>query len=102
MIKSRSFMVFGYGPASAWGQKYPIHGEYVSVWFQYGTIGLFLVLGYIAQTARFLIKSRNLVYLAAFLIICLDMVANFSAEVATTACMMVVICGLIERKRLYG
>ncbi len=102
LLKSWSFMVFGYGPAAAWGQKYPLHGEYISVWFQYGLIGLGLMLGYIAQTFRYLVKADHLVYLTAFLIICLDMVGNFSAEVATTACMMVVICGLIERKRLNG
>jgi hypothetical protein len=99
LIKSWVFMVFGFGPAAFWGREYAIHGEYMSVWFQYGLIGLFLMLGYIITTGRYLWKKKSLVLLTSFLIICLDMVGNFPAEIASTAFMMIIVCGLIERER---
>jgi hypothetical protein len=95
-------VVLGFGPASAWGRDYPIHGQYFSVWFQFGIIGLGLMLGYIYTTYRFLSKEKHLILLTSFVIICLDMIANFPGQIAPTAFLMVVIGGLIERKRLNG
>ena len=40
-----------------------------------------------------------LVLLTSFLIICLDMIGNFPAEIASTAFMIIIVCGLIERER---
>ncbi|HSW65033.1 MAG TPA: hypothetical protein VLH56_17240 [Dissulfurispiraceae bacterium] len=102
LLSSWPAMIFGFGPAAAWGREYPIHGQYVSVWFQYGLIGLTLMLGYICSTIWFLNKGKHVILLTAVIIICLDMVANFPAEIATTSFMMLVICGLIERERLRG
>jgi len=102
LLHSWNLMVFGFGPAAAWGRNYPIHGQYISVWFHYGLVGLFFMLGYIVTTWRYLAKKKELALLTAFLIMCLDMVGNFPAGIATTAFMMIVICGLIERKRING
>jgi hypothetical protein len=100
LLTSWKTMVFGFGPAAAWGREYPIHGQYISVWFQYGLIGLAIVMGYIYTTFRFLDKGKHLILLTAVVIICLDMVANFPAEIATTSFMILIICGLIERERI--
>lgn len=100
LLKSWNFMIFGYGPAASWGREYPIHCEYISVWYQFGLIGLTLMLGYIYTTTRFLFKAKNLILLTALLILCLDMIGNFPLEIATTGFMALIIGGLIERERL--
>jgi len=100
LITSWALMVFGFGPGAFWGREYSMHGEYMSVWFQFGLIGLGLMAGYIYTTFRFLDKQKSLLLLTSFVIICLDMIGNFPVEIATTAFLIIIICGLIERERL--
>ena len=102
LIRSWSFAILGYGPAASWGRNYPVHCEYMSMWFQFGLIGLGLMMGYIVTTWRYLTKEKNRIFLGSFLIILIDMAGNFSLEVATTAFMIIVITALIERKRIHG
>jgi len=99
LIESWRYMILGFGPGAFWGREYSMHGQYISVWFQFGLIGLGLMLGYFYTSARFLWKKKSLVLLTSFLIICLDMIGNFPAEIASTAFLIIVICGLIERER---
>jgi hypothetical protein len=77
-----------------------MHSQYMSVWFQFGLIGLGLMLGYIYSAYRYLSRSGNLILLTALVIAALDMIANFTGEIVSTAFMLVIIGGLIERKRL--
>jgi hypothetical protein len=100
LLQSWNFAVFGFGPAAFWGREYPIHSEYISVWFQYGLIGLGLMVGYFFTAGRFLWKANSKILLTALLILCLDMIGNFPLEIATTGFMAIIICGLIERERL--
>jgi hypothetical protein len=102
LITGWFFMIFGFGPGAFWGREYSMHGQYMSVWFQFGLVGLGLMIGYIVTTFRFLTKEKNLILLTSFLIICLDMIGNFPVEIASTAFLIVIICGLIERRRLNG
>jgi hypothetical protein len=99
LLQYWGFMVFGMGPAAFWGRQYPIHGQYVSVWFQFGLVGLGLMLGYFFTAGRFLWKAKSKVLLTALLILCLDMIGNFPLEIASTSFMAIIICGLIERER---
>jgi len=92
--------IFGFGPGAFWGRNYPLHSEYVSIWFQFGLVGFSMVATYIALTLRRLFKSGDAVLLSFFCILCLDMVGNFPMEVASTAFLAIIICGLIERERL--
>lgn len=98
LITGWFFMIFGFGPGAFWGREYSMHGQYISVWFQFGLVGLGLMLGYIYTTIRFLTKEKSLILLTAFIIICLDMIGNFPVEIASTAFLIIVICGLIERE----
>jgi len=94
-------LIFGSGPGAFWGRNYPIHGEYISILFQYGLIGLAIVGGYIVHTWRFLIGRKELTLLAtSFFILLLDCVGNFPLQIATTSFMILIILGLIERERL--
>jgi hypothetical protein len=100
LTASWNVMILGYGPAAFWGREYPMHSQYMSVWFQFGLIGLGLMLGYIYSAYRYLSRSGNLILLTALVIAALDMIANFTGEIVSTAFMLVIIGGLIERKRL--
>lgn len=102
LMASPLFFVLGFGPAAHWGRNYPIHGQYISVWYQFGLVGLMLIVGYVITTYRMLAKKGELVLLTALVIICLDCVANFPGQIASTAFLIVIILGLIERKRLNG
>jgi len=95
-----SLMIFGFGPGAFWGRQYPIHGEYISVWFQWGLVGLAIVAGYIIHTWRFLIKRKDMLLTTSFLIICLDCIGNFPMQIASTGFLALIIMGLIERERL--
>jgi len=97
LITGWFFMIFGFGPGAFWGREYSMHSEYMSVWFQFGLVGLGLMIGYIYTTFRFLAKGKSLILLTSFVIICLDMIGNFPVEIASTAFLIVIICGLIER-----
>ena len=99
LITGWFFMIFGFGPGAFWGREYSMHGQYISVWFQFGLVGLGLMAGYIYTTIRFLAKRKSLILLTSFVIICLDMIGNFPVEIASTAFLIIVICGLIERER---
>jgi O-antigen ligase len=101
ILQSWNLAIFGYGPGSYWGRSYPIHGEYFSVLFQYGFVGLFIVLGYMVHTWKFLLKRKELILFAtSFLIINLDCVGNFPMQIASTGFMILIVLGLIERERL--
>ena len=100
LLQHWGYVLFGYGPGAFWGRQYPIHGEYVSILFNYGMVGLVILMGYIVSTWRFLAKKGDTILIGMFAAICLDMVGNFPLQIATTAAMICVICGLIERERL--
>ncbi len=99
LMKSWTAMIFGFGPGAFWGRPYPLHSEYMWVWFQFGLIGLGLMVGYIWTTARFLIRSHRILLLTSFIIICLDMVANFPMEIPPPAFLIIIIAALIEREK---
>jgi hypothetical protein len=92
-------MIFGLGPGAPWGRAYPLHSEYMSVWFQFGLVGLALMIGYIWTTVRFLFKSKNMIFLAAAIIICLEMVMNHTMEVPVSGFLVIIIAALIEREK---
>jgi hypothetical protein len=93
-------LIFGVGPAANFGRKYPLHNEYVAMWFEFGLIGLALMIGYIVTTVKMLSKSGNRLLLTSFTIAFLDMMGNSSLHIAPTAFLIIIVCGLIERERL--
>jgi O-antigen ligase len=100
IIKSPETVIFGFGPGAFWGRKYPLHNEYIQCWFELGLVGLILMLGYVISTIKFLIKSKDMVLLTAFVIVCIDAGANYPMHIATTAFLVCIIAGLIERKQI--
>jgi len=100
IFTSPETVIFGSGPGAFWGRKYPLHNEYIQCWFELGLVGLILMLGYVVSTIKFLIKSKDMVLLSAFVIICIDAGANYPMHIATTAFLVCIIAGLIERKQI--
>jgi O-antigen ligase len=98
-FKSPSTLIFGSAPGAFWGRKYPLHNEYIQCWFEIGFIGLIIMLGYIISTLKYLFKSKDVVLLSVFVIICIDAGANYSLHIATTAFLICIFTGLIERKK---
>jgi hypothetical protein len=99
-LNSWDTIIFGKGQGAFWGKVYPLHNEYVQTLFEFGLVGLFLLLGYIVTTFKYLWKSRSMILLASFAAVCIDMGANYSLHIATTAFLIIIIAGLIERQRL--
>lgn len=100
IIKSPETLIFGSGPGAFWGRKYPLHNEYIQCWFELGLVGLILMLGYVISTLKYLYKLKDMVLLTAFVIVCIDAGANYSMHIATTAFLVCIIAGLIERKQI--
>jgi O-antigen ligase len=100
IIQSPETFIFGSGPGAFWGKKYPLHNEYIQCWFEIGLVGLVLMLGYVMSTFNYLIKSKNMVLLSAFTIVCIDAGANYPLHIATTAFLICIIAGLIERQQI--
>jgi O-antigen ligase len=100
IFQSPETIIFGSGPGAFWGRKYPLHNEYIQCWFELGLVGLILMLGYVVSTIKFLIKSKDMVLLSVFVIICIDAGANYPLHIATTAFLVCIIAGLIERKQI--
>jgi len=99
IFQSPETFIFGSGPGAFWGRKYPLHNEFIQCWFELGLVGLALMIGYVCSTIKFLFKSKDMVLLSAFIIICIDAGGNYPMHLATTAFLICIIAGLIERKR---
>ena len=99
IIQSPETLIFGNGPGAFWGRKYPLHNEFIQCWFELGLVGFALMIGYVCSTIKFLFKLKDMVLLSAFVIACIDAGGNYPMHLATTAFLICIITGLIERKR---
>jgi O-antigen ligase len=100
IFQSPETIIFGNGPGAFWGRKYPLHNEFIQCWFELGLVGFALMIGYVCSTIKFLFKSKDMVLLSAFIIICIDAGGNYPMHLATTAFLVCIIAGLIERKQI--
>jgi hypothetical protein len=99
LFTSWESVIFGFGPGATFGRRYPLHNEYMSMWFEFGLVGLTLMAGYIVTTIKGLVRAANPVLLTSFAIACLDMMGNYPMQIAPTAFLIIIVCGLIERER---
>lgn len=103
-----SFLV-GYGQGTTWMINNELHSEYAATFFRYGIIGLFCMGGYIVTTfrdvrayrspSRRLLRAGGNTPLTAFLILCVNMVANHPLHIVPTAILAVVVMALLEREK---
>jgi hypothetical protein len=87
-------IIAGMGPGASWGKDYPMHNEWLECLYQYGVIGLSLLIGYVVTIYR-----RDRMLLTAFIIAAINMFGNYSLHLAPSAFLIIIIAALIERER---
>lgn len=87
-------LVFGFGPNAIWKVGDQLHNEYVMTFFNFGLIGLGLMLAYIKGIYR----DHRLLF-TAFIILCVNMIGNHALHTTPTALLAITIIALIEREK---
>jgi len=82
----------GIGPAAKWAHPYPMHSEWVTLFHQFGFLGLVIAGGFI-----FTIPRKNIYLLSAFVIAIINMAGNAALHIPVTAFLICMIAGLMER-----
>lgn len=99
VVSSFWSIIFGRGPGAGWGQKWPLHSEWMTCFFHFGVLGVSLLIGYILTVGR---AVRHPALLASFVIIMLNFIGNSALHYAPTAFLICMIAGLIEREHDEG
>ncbi len=86
--------VVGWGPGISWAPDNHLHNQYLQTLFNYGLVGLGLVLGYIVSCLR---SSRMLT--ACVIIVAVNMAGNSPLNVVPCALLVLTVMALIERNR---
>lgn len=94
VVKSPLGVAFGLGPGAAWAQNYPLHSEWVTLFHQFGVIGLILATGFVLTVSR-----KNVYLFSSFVIIINNMFGNAALHIAPTAFLACMVVGLMERER---
>jgi hypothetical protein len=89
--------VFGVGPGISWALDNELHNQYLKLWFNYGLLGVSLLLGYILTVWR----SHSVLF-SAFLIACINMVGNQSLDTVPSSLLIITIVALMERGRQHA
>jgi hypothetical protein len=85
-------IIFGLGPGASWKYNYPLHSEWVTLFHQFGIIGLGLAAGFL-----WTIKRKNIYLFSSFVIIVINMFGNAALHIAPTAFLACLVAGLMER-----
>jgi len=93
-------VLFGFGPGAHWGHSYLMHNEWLTLWFQYGLIGVFPVLAWFVWKIAIVIKSDVICRMvgAALAIVAVNALGNHPFHIPTTAMLALVIMSLAERE----
>jgi hypothetical protein len=89
--------LFGWGPGVTWKSGNMLHSEYVNTFFNFGLIGIVLMMGYI-----FRVHKMNKMLLSAFIVLCIDMIGNHALHITPTAVLIITIMALMEREKTRG
>ena len=92
-------MIFGLGTGAVWAEKWPLHSEWVSLFHQYGMVGVAIISGYIVSVFA---KLKDPILLASFAIIALNVLGNSALHYAPSAFLICIVLGLIERTATNG
>lgn len=87
----------GWGPGVSWRPDNQLHNEYVAAFFNYGLVGLALMVGYLKT-----LPTDNRMLFAAMLAVMVNMVGNHPLHTVPTAILIAVVAALIERHGKYG
>jgi hypothetical protein len=82
----------GYGKHNS---LYPIHNEYLSVWFRWGLVGLIPILGFLWNLPR-----RNIILTAAIVALLVNALASYPMRIPPIAFLGCAIFGLMSNERM--
>ncbi len=94
VAQSWQTILIGFGPTAEWKIGDKLHSEYVMALFNFGVIGLALLMGYIITICR-----TNRILFTAFIILCIDAIGNHVLHTIPTALLAITICSLIEHEK---
>ena len=92
----RTFIV-GYGPGYPTGYNFPIHNEWLELWFNYGAVSIFMAALYIKNIYR-----GDKILLAAFAAFIVNSLANYGWHLAPTGFLILIVLGLLEKEKHGG
>jgi hypothetical protein len=87
-------LLAGHGPYVGWAKLHHPHNEYMQILWEFGPLGVAMVLGYIAT-----IYNKNRMLLASFAAICLDCFGSYPLHLPPSMILILIVLGLIERER---
>ena len=93
-FKAVKHWVFGFGPGSPWGHKFPMHNDWLAFLHSYGIIGLVFLGGFVKSLDR-----SNRIVFTAFCVFCINMCGNYPLKLAPSVFLIIIILGLLERHR---
>jgi len=86
--------IFGCGAGAYWGKGFPLHNEWVDLFFRFGLIGLVLIVAFLVTLYR-----ENRILYAAMIIACVDAIGSYPFHLAPSLFLVLIIVGLIERQK---
>jgi len=87
-------LLLGIGPGAPWGSNFPLHNEWITLFWHFGIIGSVLAVGYLITIYR-----KNRMLLSAFIIACIGAMGTYPMHLAPSAFLILIIIGLIEREK---
>jgi hypothetical protein len=97
VIQAPVGLTFGLGPGAAWANNYLLHSEWVTLFHQFGVVGLALAAGFL-----WTVKRNNIFLFSSFVVIVINMFGNAALHIAPTAFLACMVAGLMERKTENG
>jgi hypothetical protein len=91
---SPASFLFGFGQGTTWQIGNQLHNQYMATLFNFGFVGLSCMIAYIVTASR-----KNRILFTAFLILCVNMIANHPLHVVTTAILAITVTALNEREK---
>jgi len=88
--------IFGCGAGAHWGRGYPLHNEWVDIFFRFGLIGFILIIGAVITLYR-----GNKILYSAIIIVCVDAIGSYPFHLAPSLFLVLIIVGLMEREKEY-
>ena len=86
--------ILGFGPTMSWGRNFPIHNEWLTALFNFGIVGVVLIIGYIVTAYR-----KNRILNTAIIIASITFISSYPMHLAPTVTLIMIILGLMEREK---
>ena len=90
-------MVFGYSPGAQTGYSFPLHNEWLELFYRWGVIGVFTAAMYIKGFFGFVQYNRILT--SALVVAAVNCLGNHPLHLAPSTFLIMIIMGLLEREQ---